>query len=249
MSAAEVKTAVITGASSGIGAATARALAAAGYSVIVGARRFDRLEALARETGGRALRLDVTDPASVAALAAAVPERLHVLVNNAGGARGLEPVAQAKDEDWSWMYEANVLGLMRVTRALLPKLEAGRGHVVNVTSIAGREVYPGGGGYTAAKHAAVAVTRTLRLELSGKPVRVTDVAPGLVETEFSLVRFPGDPERAARVYQGLTPLVAEDVADCIVWAVTRPAHVNIDEIVVKPVAQASATVVARNAGL
>jgi NADP-dependent 3-hydroxy acid dehydrogenase YdfG len=249
MSAAEVRTAVITGASSGIGAATARALAAAGYSVIVGARRFDRLEVLARETGGRALRLDVTDPASVAALAAAVPESLHVLVNNAGGARGLEPVAQAKDEDWSWMYEANVLGLMRVTRALLPKLEAGRGHVVNVTSIAGREVYPGGAGYTAAKHAAVAVTRTLRLELSGKPVRVTDVAPGMVETEFSLVRFPGDPERAAKVYQGLTPLVAEDVADCIVWAVTRPAHVNIDEIVVKPVAQASATVVARNAGL
>lgn len=249
MSGADVRTAVITGASSGIGAATARALAAAGYRVIVGARRLDRLEALARETGGMAIRLDVTDPSSVAALAAAVPERLHVLVNNAGGAHGLEPVAQARDEDWSWMYEANVLGLMRVTRALLPKLEAGRGHVVNVTSIAGREVYPGGAGYTAAKHAAVAVTRTLRLELSGKPVRVTDVAPGLVETEFSLVRFPGDPERAAKVYQGLTPLVAEDVADCIVWAVTRPAHVNIDEIVVKPVAQASATVVARNAGL
>jgi len=249
MSAAEVRTAVITGASSGIGAATARALAAAGYEVIVGARRLDRLEALARETGGKALPLDVTNPASVTALAAAVPERLHVLVNNAGGAHGLEPVAQAKDEDWTWMYEANVLGLMRVTRALLPKLEAGRGHVVNVTSIAGREVYPGGAGYTAAKHAAVAVTRTLRLELAGKPVRVTDVAPGLVETEFSLVRFPGDPERAAKVYQGLTPLVAEDIADCIVWAVTRPAHVNIDEIVVKPVAQASATVVARNQGL
>ena len=249
MSAAEVRTAVITGASSGIGAATARALAAAGYNVIVGARRIDRLEALARETGGKALPLDVTNPASVVALAAAVPERLHVLVNNAGGAHGLEPVAQAKDDDWTWMYEANVLGLMRVTRALLPKLEAGRGHIVNVTSIAGREVYPGGAGYTAAKHAAVAVTRTLRLELAGKPIRVTDVAPGLVETEFSLVRFPGDPERAAKVYQGLTPLVAEDIADCIVWAVTRPAHVNIDEIVVKPVAQASATVVARNAGL
>jgi len=249
MSAADVRTAVITGASSGIGAATARALAAAGYRVMVGARRVDRLEALAQEIGGVALPLDVTDPASVAALAAAVPDRLHVLVNNAGGAHGLEPVAQAKDDDWSWMYEANVLGLMRVTRALLPMLEAGRGHLVNVTSIAGREVYPGGAGYTAAKHAAVAVTRTLRLELSGKPVRVTDVAPGLVETEFSLVRFPGDPERAAKVYQGMTPLVAEDVADCILWAVTRPAHVNIDEIVVKPVAQASATVVARNQGL
>ena len=249
MSASEVRTAVVTGGSSGIGAATARALAAAGYRVVVGARRVDRLEALAREIGGVAVRLDVTDPDSVAALSAAVPERLHVLVNNAGGAHGLEPVGQARDDDWSWMYEANVLGLMRVTRALLPKLEAGRGHIVNVTSIAGREVYPGGAGYTAAKHAAVAVTRTLRLELSGKPVRITDVAPGMVETEFSLVRFPGEPERAARVYQGLTPLTADDVADCIVWAVTRPAHVNVDEIVVKPVAQASATVVARDAGL
>ncbi len=242
-------TAVVTGASSGIGAATARALAAAGYRVVVGARRTDRLEALAGEIGASALPLDVTDAASVAAFADAVPGPLHLLVNNAGGAHGLEPVAQAKDEDWTWMYDANVLGLMRVTRAFLPKLEAGRGHIVNVTSIAGREVYAAGAGYTAAKHAAVAVTRTLRLELSGKPVRVTDIAPGLVETEFSLVRFAGDGERAGKVYQGYTPLVAEDIADCIVWAVTRPAHVNIDEIVVKPVAQASATVVARGAGL
>jgi len=242
-------TAVVTGGSSGIGAATARALAGAGYRVVVGARRIDPLEALAREIGGRALPLDVTDATSVATFCGAVPGALNVLVNNAGGAHGLEPVAQARDDDWTWMYEANVLGLMRVTRALLPRLEAGRGHIVNVTSIAGREVYPGGAGYTAAKHAAVAITRTLRLELNGKPVRVTDVAPGLVETEFSLVRFPGDAERAAKVYQGLTPLTAEDVADCIVWAVTRPAHVNVDEIVVKPVAQAGATVVARNAGL
>ncbi len=243
------RTAVVTGASSGIGAATARALAAAGFEVTVGARRLDRLEALAREIGGTARPLDVTDPGSVAAFCSAVRGPLHLLVNNAGGAHGLEPVAQAKDEDWAWMYEANVLGLMRVTRALLPRLEEGRGHIVNVTSIAGREVYPGGAGYTAAKHAAVAVTRTLRLELAGKPVRITDVAPGLVETEFSIVRFPGDRERAAKVYEGLTPLVAEDVADCVVWAATRPAHVNIDEIVVKPVAQASATVVARGAGL
>lgn len=249
MSGARRKVAVVTGASSGIGAATARALADAGYRVVVGARRVDRLEALAREIGGIALPLDVTDAVSVTEFCNAVPERLHLLVNNAGGAQGLEPVAQAKDEDWAWMYQANVLGLMRVTRALLPRLEAGRGHIVNVTSIAGREVYPGGGGYTAAKHAAVAVTRTLRLELSGTPVRVTDIAPGLVETEFSVVRFKGDSERAAKVYQGLTPLTAEDIADCVVWAVTRPAHVNIDEIVVKPVAQASATVVARGAGL
>ena len=245
----ERKVAVVTGASSGIGAATARALAKAGYRVIAGARRVDRLEALARETGGTARSLDVTDAASVAAFCDAVPERLHLLVNNAGGAQGFDPVAQARDEDWAWMYEANVLGLMRVTRALLPRLEAGRGHIVNVTSIAGREVYPGGAGYTAAKHAAVAVTRTLRLELAGTPVRVTDIAPGMVETEFSIVRFKGDAERAGKVYQGLTPLTAEDIAECVAWAVTRPAHVNIDELVVKPVAQASAAVVARGAGL
>ncbi len=249
MSADERRVAVVTGASGGIGAATARSLAAAGFDVIVGARRPDRLEDVAREIGGTACPLDVTDAGSVEAFCAKVPPRLHLLVNNAGGAHGLEPVGNASDEDWTWMFEANVLGLMRVTRALLPKLEAGHGHIVNVTSIAGREVYPGGAGYTAAKHAAVAVTRTLRLELNGKPVRVTDVSPGLVETEFSLVRFAGDAARATKVYQGLTPLTAEDVADCIVWAVTRPAHVNIDEIVVKPVAQASATVVARGSGL
>ncbi len=243
------KVAVVTGASAGIGAAAARGLAAAGYCVIVGARRAGPLEALAREIGGVAHPLDVTDPASVAAFCAAVPERLHLLVNNAGGAHGLAPVAQASDDDWVWMFEANVLSVMRMTRALLPRLEATRGHVVNVTSIAGREVYPGGAGYTAAKHAAVALTRTLRLELNGRPVRVTDIAPGLVETEFSLVRFAGDAERAAKVYEGLTPLTAGDIADCIVWAATRPAHVNIDEIVVKPVAQASATVAARGVGL
>jgi NADP-dependent 3-hydroxy acid dehydrogenase YdfG len=249
MSTADQRVAVVTGASSGIGMATARALASVGYRVIAGARRFDRLAPIAREVGGEARPLDVTNAASVAEFCSAVPDRLHLLVNNAGGAKGLEPVGQAKDEDWEWMYQANVIGLMRVTRALLPNLEAGRGHIVNVTSIAGREVYPGGAGYTAAKHGAVAVTRTLRLELNGRPVRVTDVAPGLVETEFSLVRFAGDADRAAAVYRGLTALSAEDIADCIVWAATRPPHVNVDEIVVKPVAQASATLVARDAGL
>jgi NADP-dependent 3-hydroxy acid dehydrogenase YdfG len=243
------KVAVVTGASAGIGAAAARALAAAGYRVIVGARRVGPLEALASEIGGVAHTLDVTDPASVTTFCAAVPERLDLLVNNAGGAHGLAPVAQASDDDWVWMFEANVLSVMRMTRALLPSLEAARGHVVNVTSIAGREVYPGGAGYTAAKHAAVALTRTLRLELNGRPVRVTDIAPGMVETEFSLVRFAGDGERAAKVYEGLTPLTAKDIADCIVWAATRPAHVNIDEIVIKPLAQASATVAARGVGL
>ncbi|MGV8041179.1 MAG: SDR family NAD(P)-dependent oxidoreductase [Thermoanaerobaculaceae bacterium] len=241
--------AVVTGASSGIGEATARALATAGFEVVVGARRLERLEALAAEIGGQAVRLDVADAASVEAFCAVVPAELAVLVNNAGGALGLEPVAQARDADWVTMYETNVLGLMRVTRALLPRLVAGGGHIVNVTSIAGREVYPNGAGYTAAKHAARAVTQTLRMELNGSPVRVTDVAPGLVETEFSRVRFFGDAERASKTYEGLTPLTAADIADCVVWAVTRPAHVNVDEIVVKPVAQATALMVARGRGL
>jgi len=216
---------------------------------MVGARRVERLEALAAEIGGQAMQLDVTDAASVEAFCAAVPAELAVLVNNAGGALGLEPVGEARDADWLTMYETNVLGLMRVTRALLPRLVAGRGHIVNVTSIAGREVYPGGAGYTAAKHAARAVTQTLRMELCGTPVRITDIAPGLVETEFSRVRFFGDAERARKTYEGLTPLRAEDIADCIAWAVTRPAHVNVDEIVVKPVAQATALMVARGRGL
>ncbi|HPW55009.1 MAG: SDR family NAD(P)-dependent oxidoreductase [Thermoanaerobaculaceae bacterium] len=241
--------AVVTGASSGIGEATARALAKVGFEVMVGARRMERLEALAAEIGGQAMRLDVADAASVETFCAAVPAELAVLVNNAGGALGLEPVAQARDIDWLTMIETNVLGLMRVTRALLPRLLAGRGHIVNVTSIAGREVYPNGAGYTAAKHAARAVTQTLRMELNGTPVRVTDVAPGLVETEFSRVRFFGDVERAKKTYEGLTPLTAADIADCVVWAVTRPAHVNVDEIVVKPVAQATASMVARGRGL
>lgn len=241
--------AVVTGASSGIGEATARALAGAGFEVMVGARRVERLESLAAEIGGQAMRLDVADAASVEAFAAAVPAELAVLVNNAGGALGLDPIASARDEDWVAMFESNVLGLMRVTRVLLPRLVAGAGHIVNVTSIAGREVYPNGGGYTAVKHAARAVTQTLRMELCGTPVRVTDIAPGLVETEFSRVRFFGNTERAKKTYEGLTPLRAEDIADCIVWAVTRPGHVNIDELVVKPVAQATALMVARGKGL
>ena len=246
---AEQKIAVVTGASSGIGAATARALSAAGYRVIVGARRLERLEALSQEINGEARVLDVADPASVTTFCAAVPPALHLLVNNAGGALGLEPVAEARDEDWETMYQTNVLGLMRVTRALLPNLLEGRGHIVNITSIAGRDVYPGGAGYTAAKHAARAVTETLRIELNGTPVRVTDLAPGMVETEFSEVRFHGDTERAKGVYEGLTPLTADDIADCVVWVATRPWHVNIDELVVKPVAQAGPGKVARNVGL
>lgn len=245
----EVRTAVVTGASSGIGAAAARKLAEAGFHVIVGARRLDRLQALAEDIHGVAMPLDVTDASSVEAFCKEVPSTLALLVNNAGGALGLRSVAEALDEEWQTMYASNVLGLMRMTRALLPKLREGKGHIINITSVAGREVYPGGAGYTAAKHAARAVTQTLRLELNGEPIRITDVAPGLVETEFSMVRFYGDEARARAVYDGITPLTAEDVADCIVWAATRPPHVNIDEIVIKPLAQASVLQVARHKGL
>jgi NADP-dependent 3-hydroxy acid dehydrogenase YdfG len=240
--------AVVTGASSGIGAATARALAAAGFDVVAAARRLERCEELAAEIGGRALLLDVTDPQSVAALAEAVP-KASVLVNNAGGALGLEPVAEADEENWRRMYESNVMGVMRVTKALLPALErSGNGFVVVIGSVAGVETYPGGGGYTAAKHAAHAVAETLRLELLGKPIRVSEVAPGLVETEFSLVRFDGDAERAANVYDGMQPLSAEDVAELVAFVVTRPPHVDVDYASIKPTAQAKATVVHRDGG-
>jgi NADP-dependent 3-hydroxy acid dehydrogenase YdfG len=237
---AKARTAIVTGASSGIGAATARSLASAGFDVVAAARRVERCEELAREIGGRAVRLDVTDPDSVAQLADAVPDAA-VVVNNAGGALGLEPVAEADEEKWTRMYETNVMGVIRVTKALLPALErSGYGHVIVVGSVAGVEVYPGGGGYTAAKHAANAVTRTLRLELLGKPIRVTEIAPGLVETEFSLVRFEGEEAKAAKVYEGTTPLTAEDVADAIVYVVTRPPHVDVDYLSIKPTEQATA---------
>src|SRR4051794_26001918 len=215
MAAVRRKTALVTGASSGIGAAAVRALAAAGIETVAAARRLERCEEIAREVDGRALPLDVTDPASVASLAEKLRE-VDIVVHSAGGALGLEPVSEADEERWRTMYETNVLGVMRVTKALLPALErSGAGHVVVIGSVAGVEVYPGGGGYTAAKHAANALTRTLRLELLGKPIRVTEVAPGLVETEFSLVRFDGDAERAAGVYKGLAPLTGEDVAEVI----------------------------------
>ena len=243
------RVAVVTGGSSGIGAATVRRLRAEGFDVAAGARRLDRLREVAEPAGATALPLDVRDRASVEAFAAQIP-RCDVLVNNAGGALGLEPLAESDDEHWRQMWETNVLGLMFVTRALLPKLEAsGNGHSVNIGSIAGFEVYPGGAGYTSVKHGVRAITRTLRLELLGKPIRITEVDPGMVETEFSVVRFGGDAGRAAKVYEGLTPLTGDDVADCIAWAVTRPKHVNIDELVVRPVAQATATQVARNVGL
>ncbi|GAA3828665.1 SDR family NAD(P)-dependent oxidoreductase [Nocardioides panacisoli] len=234
--------AVVTGASSGIGAATARRLAAEGFEVVCAARRADRIEALAAEIGGRAVVCDVTSEESVRALAEAVGPRLDVLVNNAGGAFGLSPVAEADSEQWRRMYDVNVIGLMQVTRALLPALVAsGAGVIVNVGSTAGRVAYEGGAGYTAAKHGTQVVTETLRLELFDQPVRVCEVAPGMVRTdEFALVRFEGDQERADAVYAGVAePLTADDVADAIAWVATRPAHVNIDELVIKPRAQAA----------
>ncbi|MGI4788652.1 MAG: SDR family NAD(P)-dependent oxidoreductase [Janthinobacterium lividum] len=237
--------AVVTGASSGIGAAAARQLAAAGYQLVLGARRLDKLKEVAEPLGAMALTLDVTDAQSVLAFCEQIPA-VNVLINNAGGALGVETVAEAVDEKWETMYDSNVLGTMRMVRALLPKLEAsGQGHILNISSIAGIEVYPGGGGYTAAKHAVRALTETLRMELLGKPIRVTDIAPGLVETEFSVVRFGGDTERAKKPYVGMTPLSADDIADAIVWAVTRPAHVNIDSMVIRPLDQATATLVHR----
>ena len=239
-------TAVITGASSGIGAATAVRLAQEGFDVVLGARRMDKLEKVAEECGGRALPLDVTDKGSVAAFAQDIAE-LDVLVNNAGLASGLQPVDELEEDRVRVMLETNVLGLLRTTQALLPKLEAGDGgHIVNVGSIAGFETYPGGAGYTASKHAVRAISQTMRIDLLGRPIRITEVSPGLVETEFSMVRFDGDPDKAAKVYEGFKPLTGDDVADCIAWAVTRPRHVDVDEIVVRPVAQASATMVARD---
>jgi NADP-dependent 3-hydroxy acid dehydrogenase YdfG len=243
------RVAVVTGASSGIGEATARGLAAAGFKVVLGARRQDRLGALAKELGGRGLPLDVRDPGSIQAFVDAITAeygQVEILVNNAGLAAGLQPLAEGSDDDWVQMMETNVLGVLRMTKAMLPLLRrAPRAHIVNLGSVAGFEVYPGGVGYTASKHAVRAITRTLRLELMGEPIRVTEVEPGMVETEFSLVRFKGDQQRAANVYQGMQPLIAADVAECIVWAVTRPPHVNIDEMVVRPIAQASTRDVAR----
>ena len=242
------KTAVVTGASAGIGAATAAALAEAGFSLVLGARRSERLLAVAEPLGADARYLDVTDPESVEQFVATT-DRVDVLVNNAGGALGVDRIEEAPEDRWREMWEVNFLGVARMTRRLLqPLRSSGDGHIVNVGSIAGFETYAGGAGYTGSKHAVRALTRTLRLELLGEPIRVTEICPGLVETEFALVRFDQDEERAKQVYEGMQPLTAEDIADCIVWAATRPPHVNIDEIVVRPRDQAAATIVHRRKG-
>jgi NADP-dependent 3-hydroxy acid dehydrogenase YdfG len=239
------RTAVVTGASSGFGAATVRALVDHGFEVKAGARRADRLQALARETGCDWARLDVTDPASVTSFAAGI-ERLDLLVNNAGNAFGAELIADADESHWRAMFELNVMGVLRTTRVLLPALRAsGDATIVNLGSVAGFETYPGGAGYTASKHALRALTRTLRLELLGEPIRITEIAPGMAETEFALVRYGGDQDRATKLYAGMTPLAAEDIAQAILWVATRPSHVNIDELVIRPRDQASATLVHR----
>lgn len=243
-------TAVVTGASSGIGKATVKALRATGWQVFAAARNIAALEELAAETGARAVACDITDAAEVQALADAVQAAgpLHALVNNAGGATGLDPVESGSAERWRAMYELNVLGTLSVTQTLLPQLRAsGRGDLIFVTSTAAHGTYPGGAGYTASKHAQRMIPNTLRLELAGEPIRVIEIAPGAVNTEgFSLNRFEGDAERAASVYAGYEPLSSEDVAEAIAWTLNLPHHVNIDTMTIRPRAQVSHTQIARS---
>ncbi|MCA1737632.1 MAG: SDR family oxidoreductase [Actinobacteria bacterium] len=240
--------AVVTGASSGIGEATARALAGVGFTVALGARRKDRIEKLASEIGGHARVLGVTDRDSVESFAGWTEELggASVLVNNAGGARSLAPVAEMNEEHWRWMFETNVLGVGLMTKAMLPQLRAsGRGHIVIMGSAAGVDAYPGGSGCNAAKFGAHAIAHNLRLELLGEEVCVTEVLPGVLRTEFGMVRFDGDEEKAEAPYRGITPLTAGDVAECVRWAVTLPPHVNVDRIDLKPIRQAGAALFAR----
>lgn len=239
-STASIRTAVVTGASSGIGAATARRLAAEGFRVYCIARRTERITALASEIGGVALTCDVTDQAQVDAMAAALPDRVDVLFNNAGGAFGQADVEHADLDEWDAMYRLNVLGTARVTQALLGRVEAAEGSLVFLTSTAAEYPYVGGAGYCGSKSAERNIAGAMRLELGGRPIRVLEISPGMVKTEeFSLTRL-GSKADADAIYAGVdAPLVAEDIADCVAWAVTRPAHVNIDRMVVRPRAQVS----------
>lgn len=243
--------AVVTGASSGIGAATVRRLTGEGWHVTAVARRADRLADLVTETGCRAFVADITSDADVANLVQEVTADVpvHALVNNAGGAIGWSTIADSNPDDWAAQYATNVVGTVRVTKALLPALiESGHGDIVIITSTAGHEPYENGAGYVAAKAAEVAMARTLRLELTGTGVRVIEIAPGMVHTdEFSLKRFDGDQARANAIYQGIEPLVADDIADAIAWTLTRPHHVNIDQLVIRPREQGSATKTVRRA--
>ncbi len=241
MSAKEV--AIVTGASSGIGAATARALASSGYDVIACARRMDRLNALAAEDSAiTAHALDITDQASVDQLAADLKGRsISVLINCAGGAFDAASVIDSDPAIWSKTYDLNVVGTVRMVKAFAPLMQAnGNGHIVIISSTAGHVAYENGGSYVAAKHAETSLARTLRLELNGLPIRITEIAPGMVKTEeFAKIRF-GDAEKAAKVYEGVAaPLTAEDVAEAIRWSVCLPAHFNVDSMVIRPVAQAA----------
>lgn len=236
--------AVVTGASSGIGRASAVRLASDGYDVVLAARRADKLESIAQECDGRAVACDVTDSDDVAALAQAAGADVSLLVNNAGGAFGLEPVADAALDKWRAMYETNVIGTVAVTKALLPALRAGEGGtIITVTSIAADGAYEKGAGYCGVKAAERYASDALRLELNGEPIRICDIAPGLVKSEgFSLVRFDGDQAKADAVYEGVAePLLEEDIAECVSWVANLPRHVNIDRLTVKPVAQAAPT--------
>lgn len=242
--------AVVTGASSGIGAATARELARQGFHLVLTARRRDRLDALAAEIDGTPFTLDVRDLGAIEAFAAtlrATYGRVDVLVNNAGLALGREPLEATVDDDWVRMLETNVLGVARMTRALLPLLRVpAHAHIINMGSVAGLDVYTGGSGYTSSKHALRAITQTLRLELNGEPIRITEIAPGMTSTEFSITRTKGDAVKAAEVYSGVKPLSAEDIAGCVGFAVSRPPHMDVDLLVVRPIAQATSYQVARN---
>ena len=249
------RTVLVTGASAGIGAACARAFAGAGARLILCARRVGRLEELAEklrggETDVLLLELDVRDAAAVAERIGALPAEwadVDVLVNNAGLGRGLDKLWQGSPADWDEMVDTNVKGLLYVTRALLPRMvERRAGHVINLGSVAGHEVYPGGAVYCATKHAVKAITQGLRMDVLGTGIRVSTVDPGMVETEFSVVRFHGDEDRAKNVYRGMTALTADDIADTVLWVASRPPHVCIDEIIIKPTDQASATIVHRS---
>ena len=241
------KTVFITGASAGIGLATARACAAQGARLLLAARRKDRLESERATLTGAAeihtLELDVTDHAAVERVIAALPDAwqaIDILINNAGLSRGLDKLYEGKRQDWEEMIDTNVKGLLYVTRAVVPGMvQRGRGHIVNIGSTAGRMTYPNGAVYCATKAAERAITEGLREDLLGTPLRVTTIDPGMVETEFSEVRFRGDKARAAKVYENITPLTPEDVADAITYAITRPAHVNVSEVLLTPVAQAN----------
>lgn len=228
---------VVTGGSAGIGAAAARALAKDGWRVVVAARRLDRCRAVAEEIGGVAAELDVTDQGSVDRLAAQL-ERVDLVVNNAGGAKQLDYLRDASDADWEWMFATNVMGTMRVTRALYPQLSESQGLVINIGSVAGTDAYKGGAGYNAAKYGLRGATRAFRREEADQRIRVTEIDPGRVKTDFSLNRFAGDQEKADAVYEGKLNLSAEDVAEAIRWVASLPPHVNIDSLNIMPVDQA-----------